>query len=194
LERGEVEVKTSASKVDWRWAPVAIAIALVLGSALAATARANLLSAKLEDCQRRRLESEQRLTRLELRLTYVSLSRALNQASRTRGTRSLPRSNLVESPGCSFEDLGILPGPPLPSIDGVLVATKDDVNPGLVLLSVGSQAGVEAGFCFSVYRDQTFLGKVVVERIGEDWAGCRVLFLVEGERLQAGDLAATRLP
>lgn len=87
-----------------------------------------------------------------------------------------------------------VPGPPVPAIDGRVVAVKNDVEPALVLLSVGQEDQVEAGFRFSIYRDSIFLGKVVVERVLRDSAGCRVLFTVEGEQLLAGDAAATRIP
>ena len=84
-------------------------------------------------------------------------------------------------------------GPPVPAIDAQVVAVKNDVQPGLVLLSVGSDDLVEQGFQFSIYREQTFVGKVVVERVLRDSAGCRLLFTAEGENVRPGDKAATRL-
>ena len=38
-----------------------------------------------------------------------------------------------------------------------------------------------------------FVGKVVVEKVLRDSCGCRVLFTKEGESIQVGDAAATRL-
>lgn len=97
---------------------------------------------------------------------------------------------LVEDKGVGSQ---ILPGPPVPEIHGVVRATKDSVEPPLVLLNVGSDDEVEEGFRFSIYRGTSFVGKVVVERVLKDSSGCRVLFVVEGERVRPGDKAATRL-
>jgi hypothetical protein len=98
---------------------------------------------------------------------------------------------MAESQGVNFANL--LPGPPVPSIDGTVVAVKGDLKPALVLLSVGSDDRVEQGFQFSIYRKDKFIGKVVVERVLRDSAGCRVVFTAEGQEIQAGDSAATRL-
>ena len=98
---------------------------------------------------------------------------------------------MAENQGVNFASL--LPGPPVPAIDGQVLAVKPDVKPALVLLSVGADEKVEAGFQFSVYRGNKFIGKVVVERVLRDSAGCRVIFTAEGESVQSGDTAATRL-
>jgi predicted nucleic acid-binding Zn-ribbon protein len=99
--------------------------------------------------------------------------------------------SMVEGSGVDIELL--VPGPPVPAIDGNVVAIKTDVNPPLVLLSVGQDDRVERGFHFSIYRGSKFVGKVVVERVLRDSAGCRVLFTADGQQIQPGDNAATRL-
>jgi hypothetical protein len=99
--------------------------------------------------------------------------------------------SMAEGAGVNFELL--VPGPPVPAIDGTVVAVKDDVSPPLVLLSVGSDDKVERGFHFSIYRGNQFVGKVVVERVLRDTCGCRVLFTAEGAKITANDSAATRL-
>lgn len=99
--------------------------------------------------------------------------------------------SMAEGAGVDFELL--VPGPPVPAIDGNVVAIKTDVSPPLVLLSVGIDDKVERGFHFSIYRGSQFIGKVVVERVLRDSAGCRVLFTADGQQIQAGDNAATRL-
>jgi hypothetical protein len=86
-----------------------------------------------------------------------------------------------------------LAGPPVPEIDARVTAIKTDVHPELVLLDVGSDDKVEKGFHFSIYRGSEFVGKVVVEKVLRDRCGCRVLFTREGESMQQGDSAATRL-
>lgn len=99
--------------------------------------------------------------------------------------------SMAESRGVDFTTL--VPGPPVPAIDGTVVAVKEDISPALVLLSVGTDDRVEQGFHFSIYRNDVFVGKVVVERVLADSAGCRVLFTADGQAIQAGDSAATRL-
>src|SRR5438067_1404647 len=74
-----------------------------------------------------------------------------------------------------------------------VAAVRDEVPPGLVLLSVGARDKVEKGFQFSIYRGTTFVGRVVVEKVLDDASGCRVIFVKEGEKIKAGDSAATRL-
>ncbi len=98
---------------------------------------------------------------------------------------------MVENAGVNIASL--VPGPPVPAIDGTVVAVKSDIQPPLVLLSVGTDDQVEQGFQFSIYRNDKFVGKVVVERVLNDSAGCRVLFTADGQAIQAGDSAATRL-
>ena len=66
-------------------------------------------------------------------------------------------------------------------------------DPPLVLLSIGRDEGVQPGFSFSIYRAATFVGKVQIERVNADSCAGIVLFAAEGQRVQAGDAAATRL-
>jgi len=99
--------------------------------------------------------------------------------------------SMAEGAGVDFEQL--VQGPPVPAIDGNVVAVKADVAPPLVLLSVGTDERVERGFHFSIYRGSQFIGKVIVERVLRDGAGCRVLFTADGQTIQPGDSAATRL-
>jgi len=100
--------------------------------------------------------------------------------------------SMAQSRGFDFATLAV-PGPPVPAIDGTVTAIKDDISPALVLLSVGSDDRVEQGFHFSIYRNDVFVGKVVVERVLPDSAGCRVLFTADGQAIAQGDSAATRL-
>jgi hypothetical protein len=99
--------------------------------------------------------------------------------------------SMIEGAGVDIQNL--VPGPPVPAIDGAVVAVKTDVSPPLVLISVGSDEKVERGFHFSIYRGSKFIGKVIVERVLRDSAGCRVLFTADGAQIQPGDNAATRL-
>jgi len=98
---------------------------------------------------------------------------------------------MAQEHGVDF--VALLSGPPVPAIDARVAAVKNDVQPGLVLLSVGSDDKVEKGFHFSIYRGNEFVGKVVVEKVLASSCGCRVLFTKEGATIQPGDCAATRI-
>ena len=82
---------------------------------------------------------------------------------------------------------------PVPPINGKVAGVRTDTQPALVLVTVGKDDKVEKGFAFTVYRGSTFVGKVVVEKVMADSAGCRVLFTAAGQTIKAGDDVATRL-
>lgn len=136
-----------------------------------------------------------RLTRLEtklekdlsdLRVAYRDTRKALKE-------KELVVAQFLDASGDSGVGHAFIAGPPVPAIDAVVSAVKDDVSPALVLLSAGSDDKVEKGFHFSVYRGSSFVGKVIVEKVLRDACGCRVLFTKEGESVRPGDSAATRL-
>jgi hypothetical protein len=153
------------------------------------------LTTNLEQANKRREVAEGQVARLiqlnaevqknlgDLRQSYADTRKALRDKELLIA--------MAEEQGVNFQRL--LPGPPVPPIDGKVAAVKDDMNPPLVLLSVGSDDKVEKGFHFSIYRNSEFVGKVVVEKVLKDSCGCRVLFTKEGGKIQAGDSAATRL-
>ena len=162
----------------------------------AACAASDRLVARASSAERQAAAAELRATKLCGELTWGAVDRALLEASLAQERRAHQERGaivqLYENQGVSF-GYRPLSGPPVPLIKGEVAATKFDVEPGLVLLDVGREEGVEKGYRFSIYRGTSFLGKVLVERVLQDCAGCRVLFLVEGASLRAGDSAATRL-
>jgi hypothetical protein len=153
------------------------------------------LTGNLDSANKRREVAEGQVARLiqlnselqknlgDLRASYADTRKALRDKELLIA--------MAEEQGVNFSRL--LPGPPVPPIDGKVAAIKDDMNPPLVLLSVGSDDKVEKGFQFSIYRNSEFIGKVVVEKVLKDSCGCRVLFTKEGQKIQSGDSAATRL-
>ncbi|MBI4577313.1 MAG: hypothetical protein HY722_13725 [Planctomycetes bacterium] len=82
---------------------------------------------------------------------------------------------------------------PAPFIEAVVMAVKDDIEPGLVLLNVGENQRVQKGYEFTVYRNDEFVAKVIVERVLRDMSGARVLFQKPEANIQVGDKAATRV-
>jgi hypothetical protein len=158
-------------------------------------ARQEELEGLLDTATTRRETAEGQVARLTNLTTELEADLGDLRKSFAENRRLLREKELLiamaEDQGVNFAQL--LPGPPVPAIDGKVVAVKTDIDPPLVLLSVGADDKVEQGFRFSVYRGSTFVGKVVVEKVLRDSAGCRVLFTADGQSISAGDNAATRL-
>lgn len=82
--------------------------------------------------------------------------------------------------------------PPMPPIEARVIAVDPDQK--LVVLSVGREQKVENGFEFTVYRGDSFVGKVKVIRVYPDLAGARIMYTKDGGvSVRQGDRASTRL-
>ncbi len=81
---------------------------------------------------------------------------------------------------------------PAPPIDAKVVYISNETSPPICTLSVGEQDGVRAGYTFTVYRGQEFVGRVIVEQALADVAHCRVLFTKDGSQVSVSDSATTR--
>ena len=99
---------------------------------------------------------------------------------------------LAQEKGVDFTTL--LDGPPVPLIRGAVAVVKANVEPALVLINIGVQDEVKAGFKFSVYREAQYVGRIVVENVTNNNAACRVEFVNEGQAVQVGDRVTTRIP
>lgn len=86
---------------------------------------------------------------------------------------------------------GAAPDVIAPAIDAQVVAV--DNGEKLVVLSVGRDQKVEKGHRFTVYRGESFVGKVEVFEVYPDLAGARILFTKEGATVRQGDKASTAL-
>lgn len=94
----------------------------------------------------------------------------------------------LEHPGLELS----VSGRSVPAIDGAVVQVDEEGGQVLVL-SVGENDKVEEGQEFTIFRGDRFIAKVKVDKVMPDMAGCRVLFLQNGESVQAGDKCTTRL-
>jgi hypothetical protein len=160
------------------------------------TTRQDELNGNLTKAKRRRSIAERQVARLvsqkfnleadlgELRKDYAGSRRDLRDKELLVA--------LAAQRGINFATL--LDGPPTPLVRGAVREVKSDVEPALVLIDVGADDEVEKGFRFSVYRNDKFVGKLVVESIEGDAAACRVHWVVEGESVKPGDSVSTRLP
>lgn len=95
----------------------------------------------------------------------------------------------LEERGIAWRTL-VLPGEPVPTIDGKVAAVDDDY--GLIILSVGEEDGVKEGFEFTVFRGDTYVASVAVQKLLNDMCGARVLHKEKNETIQVGDSVSTR--
>ena len=89
------------------------------------------------------------------------------------------------------QQLGFEPQKLVPDMDGQVVAVNGEQ--GIVVLSVGSNDGVESGHEFTVFRKDTFIGKVRATKVTPDLSGARILYLHDAASVNVGDSATTRI-
>jgi predicted nucleic acid-binding Zn-ribbon protein len=114
--------------------------------------------------------------------------------SNTKTRKELNDTRLVlqalELFGIPVKKIALLAPPP--SIEAVVLAYDEPTR--LVVLSVGRKNEVVEGYQFTVWRGSRFVARIQVTEVRPDWSACRVMFEATGEKIQKGDLAATRLP
>jgi hypothetical protein len=69
---------------------------------------------------------------------------------------------------------------------GEVTAVDEEAN--IVLLDVGSDDMVPLGLEVPVFRGRSYLGRLVVDRIGPDWAACHMVPELTREFPRRGDL------
>jgi uncharacterized membrane protein len=81
--------------------------------------------------------------------------------------------------------------PAIPKIDGRVVGVSNRIN--LIVISVGEEDQVKVGFEFTIYRGNTYVGKMVVEKVYPRQAAGRVLLEKTKDKVQAGDSVTTQV-
>ncbi|MBI2921162.1 MAG: hypothetical protein HYY18_08770 [Planctomycetes bacterium] len=76
-------------------------------------------------------------------------------------------------------------------IDRIVLGVSDKVN--LVLISVGGKDSVKVGDKFKVYRGDTYISTLVVDKVEDRWAACRELKDLAKETIQQGDDVSRRV-
>ncbi|MCZ6689826.1 MAG: hypothetical protein O7H41_09500 [Planctomycetota bacterium] len=103
------------------------------------------------------------------------------------GTKAPTEEPLTDHPGPRSEKSVPVPGSTVeraeseapneianPRVPSDVKVTSFDPGEGLVLLSAGSNSGVEKGDAFGVFRDGKLVTKEVVEMVQQDWSGARI--------------------
>jgi len=93
---------------------------------------------------------------------------------------------LMEITGASIDDVLAQP-----LIAATVVDVSHDINPGLVVLNVGSSnSKVTRGMTFQIYKDGTYKGEVKVDRVDATMSSA---IIVRDQGMAQGDSASTRL-
>ena len=81
----------------------------------------------------------------------------------------------------------------MPHINAAVQLVSNEVEPGLVSLSVGKAHGVQRGFTFEIFNGGQYKGRVRVINVQEDQCSAVVEKLYEGRAIAQGDSAATHI-
>lgn len=93
---------------------------------------------------------------------------------------------LMEITGANIDDVLAQP-----LIAATVVDVSHDINPGLVVLNVGSSnSKVTRGMTFQIYKDGTYKGEVRVDRVDATMSSA---IIVRDQGMAQGDSASTRL-
>lgn len=81
----------------------------------------------------------------------------------------------------------------VPVIAATVRAVEGRYAPVMIELQLIGKGGVDVGTHFTIYRGDRFIARVIVESVSGNVAKCRLLFHAEGQFVQPGDPAVTRL-
>jgi len=79
----------------------------------------------------------------------------------------------------------------VPIINGSVAGVSNKVN--LAVINVGEEDGVRVGFEFTIYREKSYVGKMVVEKVFPRQAACRVILDKTKDKVRVGDQVTTRV-
>lgn len=80
-----------------------------------------------------------------------------------------------------------------PQIAAQVVKVDYSLKPGLVALNKGSKDGVKRGYTFEIWSGNDYKGQVKVETVTDDTCAALVVLAKDGQKMNAGDSAASRL-
>lgn len=95
---------------------------------------------------------------------------------------------LAEVTGTDVSDIMVQP-----QIEGAVLDVRYDLEPGLVMLNVGSEQDVQRGFTFDIYRGSTYKGRVKVENVQGKYCSAVITDAKPGTTITQGDRASTNL-
>ncbi len=81
----------------------------------------------------------------------------------------------------------------MPLIEGRVLDVATNIEPGLVAINKGEADQVKRGFTFEIYEGKTYKGQARVEYVHPNSCSALLIRPVPGQKIKAGDSAATRL-
>ncbi len=79
----------------------------------------------------------------------------------------------------------------MPAVNGQVTGVDEDLN--IVLVSVGTDDDMEVGFTMTVFRGGEFVGNLIIDKVGQDWASGHMDRSMSKSFPVKGDQVATQL-
>jgi len=153
-------------------------------------------SAKVDDYrQKLNAANSQRLTAVQdlqyLRQEAERLSKDLGGLENNYQELARERQRLQEIiANLSLQGIRVDGLAPKKALSGKVTAVVGELD--LVVINLGRDAGVSEGDDFTIYRGNTFIGKVVIDSVDRPWASGKIV-LKGKEEARVGDDASNRL-
>ena len=80
-----------------------------------------------------------------------------------------------------------------PQIDGAVMMVSHEIQPGLVSINRGEDAGVKRGFTFDIFSNGLYKGRVRVEDVQQDSCTAVIMRTYEDRIIEQGDTATTHI-
>ena len=130
-------------------------------------------------------------------LTVVELTDQLNQAISLRDELNIRNKQAVDqiaqmkqvmdANGLTIDSLvSHIP----PKVEGVVLEVSDK---DLIEISIGADDGLKVGHAMEVYRDNTYLGRIVIRRTAPDRAVGQIMKELQRGQIKRGDRVSTKL-
>lgn len=116
----------------------------------------------------------------------MSLSNALKERNQ-QATLEIARKKMV------MDSRGLTDTTPTdhiaPKVDAVVLEVSDK---DLIKISIGSDDGIKVDHKLDIYRDNTYLGRIVIMRVSGDRAVGRIMKELQRGQIKRGDRVSTK--
>lgn len=144
-----------------------------------------------EKAQKDKDEAEDTLQRNEARLNNLEGELREREQLLQNAEKELREAKLilraVRDSGVNISTIGT----GAKALDGQLMAVSDQAP--IVIISLGSDHGVEKGSQFTVYRGSKFIGRIIVEEVYKEMSAARILREMTVDKMKNGDSVTTRI-
>jgi predicted nucleic acid-binding Zn-ribbon protein len=132
------------------------------------------------------------LERANGNITQLKDELAATQKEKTQIAEDLQKkTNVLKMVADRFGADALIDIQNMPPINGQVTGVDEDLN--IVLVSVGTDDDVKVGFTMTVYRGGEYVGRLVIDKVGGDWASGHMDQSVSKSFPMKGDDVATQL-